>query len=196
MLSRFSFVQLWATLWTTRDCQVPLSIEFSRQEYWSGLPHPPSRDLPNSTTFVLKKKKKTSDQTMSGSITATCSNMHRRKRHLNNGCFPAQRDYRWISSSFAYIPVISMIHTCLMKYFEMLFSHLVMFDSVTPWTAACQASLSFTISWSLLKFTSIESVMPSNHSILCHLLRLLPSIFPSSRVFSNELALCTSWPKC
>ena len=55
----------------------------------------------------------------------------------------------------------------------------------TPWTATCQASLSFTISWSLLKFTSIESVMSSNHLILCCLL-LLPSIFPSIRVFSNE----------
>ena len=60
---------------------------------------------------------------------------------------------------------------------------------VTPWTAAHQASLSFTISWSLLKLMSIESVMPSNHLILCHPLLLLPSIFPSIRVFSNESAL-------
>ena len=58
-----------------------------------------------------------------------------------------------------------------------------------------QASLSITICWSLLKFTSIESVMPSNHLILCHLLLLPPSIFPSIRVFSNELALCIRWPK-
>ena len=57
---------------------------------------------------------------------------------------------------------------------------------MTPWTAACQASLSITNSWSLLKLTSIESVTPSNHLILCHLLLLLPSIFPSIRVFSNE----------
>ena len=63
-----------------------------------------------------------------------------------------------------------------------------MFDSVIPWTAARQASLSFTISQSLLKLTSIESVMPSNHLILCYPL-LLPSIFPSIRVFSNELTL-------
>ena len=60
---------------------------------------------------------------------------------------------------------------------------------VIPWTAAHQASLSFTISWSLLKLMSIESVMPSNHLILCHPLLLLPSIFPSIRVFSNESAL-------
>ena len=57
---------------------------------------------------------------------------------------------------------------------------------MTPWTAACQASLSFINSWSLLKPMSIESVMPSNHLILCHPLLLLPSIFPSIRVFSNE----------
>ena len=66
---------------------------------------------------------------------------------------------------------------------------------VTPWTAACQASLSFTISWSLLRFVSIESAMLSNHLILCCTLLLLPSIFPSIRVFSNESALCIRWPK-
>ena len=63
----------------------------------------------------------------------------------------------------------------------------------TPWTAACQASQSITRSWSLLKL--IESVMPSNHLILCHLLLLLPSIFPSIGVFSNESVLCIRWPK-
>ena len=66
---------------------------------------------------------------------------------------------------------------------------------MTPWTAACQASLSFTISWSLLKFMSIESVTPSNHLILCHSLLLLPSILPSIRVFSNELVLRIRRPK-
>ena len=66
---------------------------------------------------------------------------------------------------------------------------------VTPWTVAHQASLSFTISWSLLKLMSIESVMPYNHLILCHPLLLLPSIFPSIRVFSNELTLHIRWPK-
>ena len=66
---------------------------------------------------------------------------------------------------------------------------------VTPWTAACQASLSITNSRSLLKLTSIETVMPSNHLTLCHLLLLLPSIFSSIRVFSNESALRIRWPK-
>ena len=77
----------------------------------------------------------------------------------------------------------------------LLFSHSVVSDSVTPWTAARQASLSFTISWSLLKLMSIESMMPSNHLIFCPALLLLPSIFPSIRVFSSELALHIRWPK-
>ena len=66
---------------------------------------------------------------------------------------------------------------------------------VTPWTAAPQVSLSFTISQSLLKLIFTESVMPSNHLILCHPLLLLPSIFLSTRDFSNELTLCIRWPK-
>ena len=66
---------------------------------------------------------------------------------------------------------------------------------VTPGTAAHEASLSFTISWSWLSLMSIESVMLTNHLILCHLLLLLPSIFPSIRVFSNESVLCIRWPK-
>ena len=66
----------------------------------------------------------------------------------------------------------------------------------TPWTAACQASLSINNSRSLLKLMSIESVMPSIHLILCHPLLLLPSIFPSIRVFANEAALHIRWPKC
>ena len=65
----------------------------------------------------------------------------------------------------------------------------------TPWTTACQASLSFTVSWSLLKLRYMELVMPSSHLILCRPLLLLPSIFPSIRVFSNELALCIRWPE-
>ena len=66
---------------------------------------------------------------------------------------------------------------------------------VTPWTAACQASLSITSSWILLKLMSIESVVPSNHLILCRPLFLPPSIFPSIRVISNESVLHIRWPK-
>ena len=69
------------------------------------------------------------------------------------------------------------------------------FDSATPWTEVHQASLSFTISWSLLKLMSVESMTPSNHLILCCLRLLLPSIFPSIRVFSNESALHIRWLK-
>ena len=74
-----------------------------------------------------------------------------------------------------------------------LLSHVQFF--VTPWTAACQASPSFTISRSLLKLMTIKSMMLFNHLILCCPLLLLPSIFSSIRVFSNELALCIRWPK-
>ena len=75
------------------------------------------------------------------------------------------------------------------------FSRSVMSDSATPWTAAHQASLSITNSRNLFKLVSIVSVMLSNHLILCHHLLLLPSIFPSIRVFSNESALLIRWPK-
>ena len=75
------------------------------------------------------------------------------------------------------------------------FSHSVVSNSATPWTAARQASLSITNSWSLLKLMSIGSVMPSSHLILCHPILLPPSIFPSIRLFSNESALHTRWPK-
>ena len=70
-----------------------------------------------------------------------------------------------------------------------------MYDSATLWTEAHQASLSFTNSWSLLKLTSFESVMSSNHLILYRPLLLLPSIFPTIRVISNESVLCIRWPE-
>ena len=89
-------------------------------------------------------------------------------------------------------------HALFSEFFSLFFvvqslSHVQLF--ATPWTAACQASLSITISQSLLKLMSIESVMPSNHLILCCPLLLLPSIFPSIRVFSNESDLLIRWPK-
>ena len=77
----------------------------------------------------------------------------------------------------------------------LLFSCSVVSDSATPWTAARQAYLTITISQSLLKLMSIKLVLPSNHLILCHPLLLLPSIFPSIRVFSNESALRIRWTK-
>ena len=83
----------------------------------------------------------------------------------------------------------------IQKYiFHSLFT-LTVWIFVSPWTAPCQASLSINSSQSLLKLMSIESVMPSNHLIICHPLLLLPSIFPIIRVFSNESVLCMRWPK-
>ena len=74
-----------------------------------------------------------------------------------------------------------------------LLSHVWLFE--TPWTVACQAFLSITNTQSLLKLMSIKSIMPSNHLIFCHPLHLLPSMFPSIRVFSNESILRIRWPK-
>ena len=81
------------------------------------------------------------------------------------------------------------------QFTSVQFSRSVVSDSATPWIAACQASLSITNSWSSLRLTSIESVMPSSHLILCYPLLLLPQIPPSIRVFSNESTLCMRWPK-
>ena len=81
------------------------------------------------------------------------------------------------------------------QFSSVQFSRSVVSDSATPWAAALQASLSITNSWSLLKLMSIELVTPSNHLILYRPLLLLPSVFPSFRVFSNESLLHIRWPK-
>ena len=100
---------------------------------------------------------------------------------LPEGIQPSQHlDLRLLISRTVVVVVQSLIHVQLF---------------VNPWTAAWHASLSFTASCSLLKLMSIESVMPSNHLILCRPLLLLPSVFPSIRVFSNESALCIRWQK-
>ena len=83
---------------------------------------------------------------------------------------------------FWYFTFVVQLLSCLQRF-------------ATPWTAARHASLSFITSWSLLKLMSIESVMPSNYLILCHLLLLLLSIFPNISVFSNDSALFIRWPK-
>jgi len=100
------------------------------------------------------------------------------------------------TASFACYPTSSPpgTKTCpLLLQVRQSLSHVWLF--ATPWTATRQASLSITNSRSLFKLMSIESVMPSNHLILCGHLLLLPSVFPSIRVFSNEPALCIRWPK-
>jgi len=90
---------------------------------------------------------------------------------------------------------LSYLYTLAIKLFSSVQSVSRVWLFVIPWTAACQASLSITISRSLLKLMSIESVMPSKHLILCRPLLLPPVIFPSIRVFSNESVLHTRWPK-
>ena len=93
-------------------------------------------------------------------------------------------------SQFSSIPSLQQI---VLLCSVQSFSHVQLFE--IPWTASHQISLSFTNSRSLLKLMSMESVMPSNHLIQCHLLLLQPSIFLSIRVFSNKLAFHTRWPK-
>ena len=88
--------------------------------------------------------------------------------------------------------IIALMHGQLQSVH---FSHSVVSNSATPWTAACQASLSITNSRSLLKLMSIELLMPSNHIISCCPLLLLPSIFPRIKVFSKESVLHIKWPK-
>ena len=83
----------------------------------------------------------------------------------------------------------------LLVFSSVHFSRSVVSDSATPWIAARQASLSIANSWNLRKLMSVESVMPSNHLILCRSLFLLPSLFPNIRVFSNESVLHIRWPK-
>ena len=93
------------------------------------------------------------------------------------------------------VHLIQAIKFVVKSYSLLLFSRSLVSDSVTPWTAVRQVSLSFTISWSLLKLMSIELVMAPNNPILCHPLLFFPSIFPSIRVFTDEPSLCIRWPK-
>ena len=139
------------TPWTGA-CQASLSMGFSRQEYWSGLPFPSPGDLPNP---AIKPESPT----------------------LQADCLPSEPPGKPSSSSCC-------LATKLCP---------TLYDPVDC-RQRSQASLSFTISQSLLKLMSIESVMPSSYLILCCPL-LLPSIFPSITVFSNESALHIRWPK-
>ena len=121
---------------------------------------------------------------------------------LSAGIWQKPQLDRWLTiSSLGFFP--SSLYTAQWSFYAIkliifapsvqLLSRVRLF--VTPWTATRQASLSTTNSWNLLKFMSIESVMPSNHCILCRPLLLPPWILPSIRVFSNESALCIRWPK-
>ena len=153
---------------------------YPKQEYWSGLPFPSPGDLPNPETKPV--------------FPALADGFSLPLSHLGSHITMA-----WRSKD----PGCHYTHLFLgQKHWH---RHTVQFNSVqllscvwlfaTPRTAARQASLSITNSWSLLKLMSVESVMPSNHLILCCPLLCLPSIFPSTRVFSKESVLCIRWPK-
>ena len=150
------------TSWTLAR-QVPLSVKFSRPEYWSELSFPTPGDLSDPGIKPIPPE----SPVLAGRLFTTVP-PGKATENSEGSCL----------SSVQFSQSLSRVR---------LF--------VTPWAAARQASLSITNSWSLLKLMSIESVMPSNHLILCHPLLLLPSIFPSIRVFSNELALHIRWPK-
>ena len=113
---------------------------------------------------------------------------------------PWERDHRhdhWLSKGRAVTRehACFALHNSMWPHWRQFSCSVVSWFCVTLWTAARQASLSITNSWSLLRLMFIKSVMPSNHLILCRPLLLPPSIFPSIRVFSNESALCIRWPK-
>ena len=150
-------------------------MEFSRQEYWSELPCPSPGDLPDPGiepgSPVLQVNSLPTEPT------------GKPNRLLNF--------VKYFSVSVERIIFFSLYS--LVVVIVQLLSHVQLF--ATPRAAASQASLSFTISLSFLKFMSIESVIPSNHLILCHPLLLLPLVFPSIRVFSCESVFCIRWPK-
>ena len=169
-------IQLFVTLWTVAH-QALLSMGFSRQEYWSRWPCPSPGDLPDPE------------------IKLGCPALHSDSlplRHLG-------RPYFQIKSHSEVLQVKKSNRNLWGERGQpsvvvvRLLSRVWLF--LTPLTAAHQASLPFTISQSLIRFRSIELVILSNYHILCHPLLLLPSIFSSIRVFSNELALPIRWPK-
>ena len=159
------------------------------QEDWSGLPFPPPGHLPTP-----------------GIETESPDSYISRWIVYHWATWEAKTVYIWVTQK-GLMKIMSSWKRNLgtvppQSYYMLLFLDISSVQSlscvrlfVTPWTAAHQASLSITNCRSLLKLMSIESVMPSNHLILCHLLLLLPSIFPSIRVFSIESVLCIKWPK-
>ena len=158
--------------WTVAH-QGPLCLGFPRQEYWSGLSLPSPGDLCNP------------EIELASTVSPALQTDHLPTEPSGNNCFKPLCQFLLFSKvnqPYLYISVQPV----------QLLSHVQVF--VTPWTAR-QASLSITISQSFLKLMSIESVVPSNHLTLCHPLLLLPSIFPSIRVFSNESVLPIRWPK-
>ena len=144
---------------------------FSRQQYWSGFPCSPPGDLPNPGT----ESRSLMSSALACWFFTTSTTWETYIYEMESLCCTAE-----INIVYQLFDVQSL--SCIRLF-------------ATLWSAAHLASLSFTIYWSLLKFMPIELVMLSNHLILCHPLFLLPSIFPSIKVFSNKLTLSITWPK-
>ena len=182
LLSRFSRVQLCATPWTAAH-QAPPSLGFSRQEHWSGLPFPSPMHESEKWKWSRSVVSDSSDPMDYSPPGSSVHGIFWDGGSIPGlGRSPGEGIGYPLHYSWAFLVVVVQ-----------RLSRVQLF--VISWTAAHQASPSITISWSLLKFMSIESVMPSNHLVLCHPLLLLPSIFPNIRVFSSELALHIRWPK-
>ena len=200
----------------------PLSMGFPRQEYWSALPFLSPGYLPDpgvkptsfmspeltgrfftiSTTWEAPPKWKwkslrgvrlfATPWTIDSPWNSPGQNTRVGRLSLLQGIFPTQGSRPRLPHCRRILYQLS--YQGSPKIHISLFSRSVM-SVETPWTSACQASLSITNSWSLLKLISIELVMSSNYLILCQPLLLPPSIFPNIRVFSNELVLLTRWSK-
>ena len=193
-LKSLSRVRLPATPWTAAY-QAPPSMGFARQEYWSGLSLPSPSFC---TTFPLKTKNKKQVFVLG---VHGCQTFHGVSEEVKP-CNHRQRFQRFKYVHQAqieeWIHLLSDTQTYFL-HFHLPFSSVQLLSCVwvfaTPRTAACQASQYITNSRNLFKLMSIVLVMPSNHLILCHPLLLLPSILPSIRIFSNESASRTRWPK-
>ena len=168
------------------DHQAPPSLGFSRQEHWSGLPLPsPMHESEKWSRSVAQSCPTLSNPT---DCSLPGSSVH--------GIFQA-RVLEWGAIAFSiyllgHVFIYMYAHSFICPPF---FNHILQLHPTLCDTMACQASLSITNSWSLLKLMSIKSVMPSNHIIPCPSLLLLPSVFPSIRIFSSESNLHIRWPK-
>ena len=107
----------------------------------------------------------------------------------------AKFSFFFVAEQYFIVGICMCVCVCIYKYIYIYFLLFSCLFFATPWTAAHQDSLSFIITWSLLKLMSTELVMPFNHLILCYTLLLLPSVFPSIWIFSNKSTLCIRWPK-
>ena len=170
------FIITLASLWFQCDWFLVTWLESHVHTWQERKLHPNSKCKlhPDSSVSALKK----------------CSMLE-----MMGGALPKPPGLRMEKNNFCPYNTLRVITGCGIVVVVVVQSLSCFWLFVTPWTTASQAPLSSSISQSLLKFMSIESVMLSNHRILCKPLLLLPSIFPSIRVFSNESVLCIRWPK-